>query len=71
MFVIIEFVVRGLYKDETVLFPRYHTDARYGEFSLLKMRPNSEFWHTSIDGSWKIKIVVDIPAIKKESEMES
>jgi hypothetical protein len=36
-----------------VLFPRYLTDASYGEFVLRRLRPNSEFWHTSPDGSWK------------------
>lgn len=52
-FLIAEISVRILYKQETVLFPRYHTDAKYGEFTLRKIRPNSEFWHTSQDGSWK------------------
>ena len=36
-----------------ILFPRYHTDASYGEFVLRRMRPNSEFWHTTRDGSWR------------------
>ena len=56
IFIIAEFVIRLLYKDETVLFPRYHTDAQYGQFTLRKIRPNSEFWHTSPDGSWKFNI---------------
>ena len=56
IFIIAEFVVRLFYKDETVLFPRYHTGAQYGQFTLRKMRPNSEFWHTSSDGSWKFTI---------------
>ena len=51
-----EGVVRFLYKDETVLFPRYHTDAQYGEFTLRKIRPDTTFWHTSRDGSWKFTI---------------
>jgi lysophospholipase L1-like esterase len=48
-----EAVVRLALKDETVLFPRYHTDYRYGEYTLRGIRPKSEFWHTSADGSWK------------------
>jgi hypothetical protein len=52
-FMIAEIVVRFIYKDETVLFPRYHTDAQYGQFTLRRVRPNSEFWHTSQDGNWK------------------
>jgi lysophospholipase L1-like esterase len=53
VFAIAEMIVRILYKQETVLFPRYHTDAHYGEFTLRRLRPNSEFWHSSRDGSWK------------------
>ena len=52
-FIIAEFVVRVLYKDTMVLFPRYHTDAQYGQFRLRTIRPHSEFWHTSPEGSWK------------------
>lgn len=48
-----EGVVRLLYKDQTVLFPRYHTDYRYGRYTIRGIRPNAEFWHTSVDGSWK------------------
>ena len=55
-FIIAEFIVRLLYKDEVALFPRYHTDAHYGQFTLRRIRPNSVFWHTSIDGTWKFTI---------------
>ncbi|MBN2031459.1 hypothetical protein JW824_14590 [bacterium] len=55
-YVIAESAVRLLYKDKTVLFPRYHTDAHYGAFTLRRIRPDSEFWHTSPDGSWKFTI---------------
>jgi GDSL-like Lipase/Acylhydrolase family len=48
-----EFALRALYKDQTVLFPRYHTDYRYGRYTLRGIRPNTEFWHTSVDGSWQ------------------
>jgi hypothetical protein len=48
-----EFVVRIFYKDETPLFPRYHTDYRYGRYTLRGIRPNATFWHTSVDGSWQ------------------
>ena len=53
IFVIVEIIVRAIYKHETMLFPRYHTDAQYGEFTLRRLRPDSEFWHTSRDGSWR------------------
>ena len=50
-----EFVVRMFFKDleESVLFPRYQTDYRYGRYTLRGNWPNAEFWHTSIDGSWR------------------
>ncbi|HVJ24265.1 MAG TPA: GDSL-type esterase/lipase family protein [Burkholderiales bacterium] len=47
-----EVVVRAVFKDDTVMFPRYHTDYRYGEYTLRGIRPNAEFRHTSVDGSW-------------------
>lgn len=47
-----EVIVRALFKDQTVIFPRYHTDYRYGSYTLRGIRPNAEFRHTSIDGSW-------------------
>lgn len=52
-FVLGEVAVRALYKDQTVMFPRYHTGYRYGEYTLRGIRPGSTFWHTSVDGSWK------------------
>lgn len=48
-----EIAVRLLYKDATVLFPRYHTDYQYGRYTIRGIRSNSEFWHTSVDGTWK------------------
>jgi len=52
-FAVGEIVVRLLYKNETVLYPRYHTDYQYGRYTIRGIRPNAEFWHTSIDGSWQ------------------
>ena len=52
-FTIGEVVVRLLYKNQTVLFPRYHTDYQYGRYTIRGIRPNADFWHTSIDGSWE------------------
>ena len=48
-----ELVVRLAFKQQTVLYPRYHTDYKYGDYTLRGIRPNSEFWHTSVDGSWR------------------
>ena len=48
-----ELGTRIFLSDRIVLFPRYHTIAHYGEYTSRRLRPNSEFWHTSRDGSWK------------------
>ncbi|MBM3412512.1 MAG: hypothetical protein FJY19_03925 [Bacteroidetes bacterium] len=45
-----ELLIRALYKDNIVLFPRYFTDRWYGKFHLRRMRPNMEFTHRSVDG---------------------
>ena len=50
-----EVTVRLLFKDSIILFPRYHTDAQYGEYTLRTIRPNTVFWHTSVDGSWRFE----------------
>lgn len=52
-FAVGEVVVRALFKEQTTLFPRYHTDYRYGPYTLRGIRPNADFRHTSIDGSWR------------------
>lgn len=48
-----EGVVRLTVEDSMYLFPRYHTDYRYGDYTIRGTRPSSTFWHTSADGSWK------------------
>ncbi|MDH3658722.1 MAG: GDSL-type esterase/lipase family protein [Alphaproteobacteria bacterium] len=39
-----------------VVFPRYHAVADYGDYTLRRTRPNTEFWHTSPEGSWQFRI---------------
>jgi hypothetical protein len=51
-----EGVARLLYRRTTVMFPRFHTDAHYGEFTMRRLRPHTRFWHTSIDGQWEFRI---------------
>ncbi len=38
------------------MFPRYHTKAEYGDFSIRRFRPNSSFRHSSVDGEWQFTI---------------
>ncbi len=52
-FALAEGAVRLLLKDRNVLFPRYHTDYQYGKYTLRGIRPNAQFRHTSVDGSWE------------------
>jgi hypothetical protein len=52
-FVVGEVAVRALYAEQSTLFPRYHTDYRYGNYVVRGIRPNADFWHTSVDGRWR------------------
>jgi hypothetical protein len=53
VFAAAELLVRSLYREESVLYPRYHTDYHYGRYTLRGIRASSDFWHTSADGSWE------------------
>jgi len=55
-FLVGEIITRVIYKDKITMFPRYHTDAKYGEYRIRKIRPNMTFWQRSRDGSWKFTI---------------
>lgn len=48
-----EVAVRLLYKNETVLFPRYHTGYQYGRYYVRGIRGNMDYRMTSVDGSWR------------------
>ena len=50
-----EVIIRLMYKKEMVLFPRYHTDVKYGDFKIRRIRPNMTFTHTSFDGTFYFK----------------
>jgi lysophospholipase L1-like esterase len=47
-----EGIIRLLFGKQMVLFPRYHTDATYGDFKIRRIRPNMSFSHTSVDGTF-------------------
>jgi hypothetical protein len=47
-----EGIIRLLYKDKIVLFPRYFTDRWVGSYHLRRMRPSMEFTHRSVDGTF-------------------
>ncbi len=51
-----EAVVRATSRNQVLLFPRYHTSARYGDWTIRRFRPNSRFLHTSPDGRWQFRI---------------
>jgi len=48
-----EFAVRWIHGDRMVLYPRYHSRAVYGDYTLRRLRPRTVFWHRSIDGHWR------------------
>jgi lysophospholipase L1-like esterase len=50
---IAEGITRWLYGDRTVLYPRFHEEITYGQYTVRRLVPNTSFWHHSVDGSWK------------------
>lgn len=48
-----EIATRLFFGNQVLLYPRYHTAAHYGEFTIRRLRPNFQFWHTDPDGHWK------------------
>jgi hypothetical protein len=71
-----ECIVRFLYKDKMILFPRYTTNAKYGDFSIRVNRSNMAYKHTSIDGIFHFRTNnrgfrndKDIEYVKKDNEI--
>ncbi len=50
---IAEGITRLFLSARIVLFPRFHDVASYGKYTIRRLRPNTTFWHRSVDGSWK------------------
>ncbi|MTI31681.1 hypothetical protein E1171_12755 [Cytophagales bacterium RKSG123] len=50
-----ELVFKAVLGEKMALFPRYHTDAKYGKFTLRKIKPNFTFKHQSPDGVFRFK----------------
>ena len=48
-----EAVLRVFLKDDIIITPRYHSDVQYNDYTIRRLRPNTVFWHTTVDGSWK------------------
>ncbi len=49
-------ILRFFFPGIIVLFPRFHTEAQYGEYTIRMNRPDNSFYHTSVEGSWKFEI---------------
>jgi hypothetical protein len=56
IYLIGEALVFAFYRDRIALFPRYVTDAHYGEFHIRGNVPDSHYWHKSADGRWEFLI---------------
>ncbi len=48
--VLCEIAFRIAFKKTMVLFPRYQTDVRYGDFTIRRVKPNMKYIHRSYDG---------------------
>jgi hypothetical protein len=47
-----EVATRIIWRKGAILFPRYHSDATYGPYRIRRLRPSTNFHHTSADGRW-------------------
>jgi len=48
-----ELVARTFLRQGAVVFPRYEADYTYGPYTLRGTRGRADFWHASVDGSWR------------------
>jgi hypothetical protein len=51
-----EFISNILFKNNTGIFPRYVTNAQYGDFRIRRNIPYAHYWHKSSDGQWDFTI---------------
>lgn len=51
-----ELILRLFFVNNVNLFPRYHSEVEYEPYKIRRLRPNTEFYHTSVDGHWKFQI---------------
>jgi len=54
-FLFSEVVVRVLWSDTIVVFPRFHVQADYEGYTLRRLEPNMTFRHMSVDGEWEFR----------------
>ncbi len=63
-----ELVIRLLFKDTMVLFPRYQTDVKYGDFTIRQNRPNMKYIHRSKDGHFDF--VINNKGFRNEADID-
>ena len=51
-----EGISRWLLKEKMILFPMNQEAVTYGDFTIRRLRANTEFVNTSMDGSWRFRI---------------
>lgn len=51
-----EFTAYSLYKDKPLIYPRFTTEATYGDFKIRRQVPNAHYYHKSLDGVWEFDI---------------
>ena len=55
---LLEIVTRFMF-PETWLFNRFHSPVHYGDYNTRRLRPNTVFYHQTLDGRWEYRINVD------------
>ena len=51
-----ELIVKILHKDKPLRYPRFVTEAAYGDFKIRRQVPNATYYHKSINGTWEFRI---------------
>lgn len=51
-----EIATRVFFSKTIEILPKYHSVAKYGDYTIRCFRPGLSFWHTSPDGKWLFKI---------------
>lgn len=51
-----ELIIYTLHKDKPLRYPRFVTEAVYGDYKIRRQVPNAAYYHKSINGDWEFRI---------------
>ena len=53
---IAEWATRSLFGDRILLYPRFHEEVVYGDYTIRRLNPDTTFRHRSVDGVWEFVV---------------